>query len=183
MYSTQTIVLNLTLKEYIYSCTLSCPNVWSWTSCQLWSPLTGLSFITWCLFCQSDIERHTLAKYLMELTLLDYDMVHYRPSEIAAAALCLSQLLLEGLPWVSGLDPLTGTSWALWSLRLSVSPVSHAAALLHLRGVPPEADHASHRKKCRDGERGEDEVPGELQLRHDGLRDVYIFKKIYVFVP
>ncbi|XP_073319883.1 G2/mitotic-specific cyclin-B2-like isoform X2 [Pagrus major] len=47
----------------------------------------------------SDVERHTLAKYLMELTLIDYDMVHYRPSEIAAAALCLSQLLLEGLPW------------------------------------------------------------------------------------
>ncbi|KAK7912670.1 hypothetical protein WMY93_012881 [Mugilogobius chulae] len=46
-----------------------------------------------------DVERHTLAKYLMELTLLDYDMVHFRPSEIAAAALCLSQLLLEGLPW------------------------------------------------------------------------------------
>ncbi|XP_055076991.1 G2/mitotic-specific cyclin-B2-like isoform X2 [Periophthalmus magnuspinnatus] len=48
---------------------------------------------------ESDVERHTLAKYLMELTLLDYDMVHLRPSEIAAAALCLSQLLLEGLPW------------------------------------------------------------------------------------
>ncbi|KAJ0056097.1 hypothetical protein NL108_001135, partial [Boleophthalmus pectinirostris] len=47
----------------------------------------------------SDVERHTLAKYLMELTLLDYDMVHFRPSEIAAAALCLSQLLLEGLTW------------------------------------------------------------------------------------
>lgn len=47
----------------------------------------------------SDVERHTLAKYLMELTLLDYDMVHFHPSEIAAAALCLSQLLLEGLPW------------------------------------------------------------------------------------
>ncbi|KAI3377088.1 hypothetical protein L3Q82_000057 [Scortum barcoo] len=44
-------------------------------------------------------ERHTLAKYLMELTLIDYDMVHYRPSEIAAASLCLSQLLLDGLPW------------------------------------------------------------------------------------
>lgn len=50
---------------------------------------------------QSDVERHTLAKYLMELTLVDYDMVHYRPSEIAAASLCLSQLLLEGQPWVS----------------------------------------------------------------------------------
>ncbi|XP_078111246.1 G2/mitotic-specific cyclin-B2-like isoform X2 [Sander vitreus] len=47
----------------------------------------------------SDVERHTLAKYLMELTLVDYSMVHYRPSEIAAAALSLSQLLLEELPW------------------------------------------------------------------------------------
>lgn len=50
---------------------------------------------------QADVEKHTLAKYLMELTLLDYHMVHYRPSEVAAAALCLSQLLLDGLPWVS----------------------------------------------------------------------------------
>lgn len=46
-----------------------------------------------------DSERHTLAKYLMELTLLDYSMVHYRPSEIAAASLCLSQQLLDGLSW------------------------------------------------------------------------------------
>lgn len=53
---------------------------------------------------QSDVEKHTLAKYLMELTLLDYDMVHYRPSEVAAAALCLSQLLVDGLPWVSLLE-------------------------------------------------------------------------------
>ncbi|XP_010770304.1 G2/mitotic-specific cyclin-B2-like [Notothenia coriiceps] len=35
----------------------------------------------------------------MELTLLDYNMVHYRPSEIAAASLALSQLLLVALPW------------------------------------------------------------------------------------
>nr|XP_023851239.1 G2/mitotic-specific cyclin-B2 isoform X2 [Salvelinus alpinus] len=47
----------------------------------------------------ADVEKHTLAKYLMELTLLDYDMVHYHPSEIAAAALCLSQLLLDELNW------------------------------------------------------------------------------------
>ncbi|XP_028257617.1 G2/mitotic-specific cyclin-B2-like [Parambassis ranga] len=47
----------------------------------------------------SDVQRHMLAKYLMELTLLDYSMVHYRPSEVAAASLCLSQLLLHGLPW------------------------------------------------------------------------------------
>ncbi|XP_062326817.1 G2/mitotic-specific cyclin-B2 isoform X1 [Osmerus eperlanus] len=49
----------------------------------------------------ADAEKHTLAKYLMELTLLDYDMVHYHPSEIAAASLCLSQLLLDGMKWSS----------------------------------------------------------------------------------
>ncbi|XP_007571055.1 G2/mitotic-specific cyclin-B2 isoform X1 [Poecilia formosa] len=47
----------------------------------------------------TDVEKHTLAKYLMELTLLDYQMVHLRPSEVAAASLCLSQLLVDGLPW------------------------------------------------------------------------------------
>lgn len=65
---------------------------------------------------QSDVERHTLAKYLMELTLIDYDMVHYRPSEIAAASLCLSQLLLDGLPWVSSVDVerFDGCNLPLW---------------------------------------------------------------------
>ncbi|XP_056134763.1 G2/mitotic-specific cyclin-B2 [Lampris incognitus] len=48
-----------------------------------------------------NVEKHMLAKYLMELTLLDYDMVHYRPSEIAAASLYLAQLLLDELPWSS----------------------------------------------------------------------------------
>ncbi|XP_048886021.1 G2/mitotic-specific cyclin-B2 [Brienomyrus brachyistius] len=47
----------------------------------------------------ADAEKHTLAKYLMELTLTDYDTLHYNPSEIAAAALCLSQLVLEGQRW------------------------------------------------------------------------------------
>ena len=50
------------------------------------------------IFFQSNVDTHTLAKYLMALTLVDYTMVHYRPSEIAAASLCLSQLLLAGLP-------------------------------------------------------------------------------------
>ncbi|XP_066509408.1 G2/mitotic-specific cyclin-B2-like [Hoplias malabaricus] len=47
----------------------------------------------------ADSEKHTLAKYFLELTLLDYDMVHYHPSETGAAALCLSQLVLDGQKW------------------------------------------------------------------------------------
>ncbi|XP_066557393.1 G2/mitotic-specific cyclin-B2 isoform X2 [Amia ocellicauda] len=47
----------------------------------------------------ADAEKHTLAKYFMELTLMDYDMVQYHPSEIAAAALNLSQTLLDGSKW------------------------------------------------------------------------------------
>lgn len=50
---------------------------------------------------QVDVEQHTLAKYLMELTLIDYDMVHYHPSQVAAAASCLSQKVLGHGKWVS----------------------------------------------------------------------------------
>ncbi|XP_006902839.1 PREDICTED: G2/mitotic-specific cyclin-B2 [Elephantulus edwardii] len=46
-----------------------------------------------------DVEQHTLAKYLMELTLIDYDMVHYHPSQVAAAASCLSQKILDQGKW------------------------------------------------------------------------------------
>ncbi|KAH0619787.1 hypothetical protein JD844_014046 [Phrynosoma platyrhinos] len=50
---------------------------------------------------QPSMESYLLAKYLMELSLVDYAMVHYNPSEVAAAALCLSlQVLTEG-QWVS----------------------------------------------------------------------------------
>uniref|UniRef100_A0A8C3KFT2 Cyclin B1 n=1 Tax=Calidris pygmaea TaxID=425635 RepID=A0A8C3KFT2_9CHAR len=37
-----------------------------------------------------NLEQHTLAKYLMELSIVDYDMVHFPPSKTAAAASCLS---------------------------------------------------------------------------------------------
>ena len=48
-----------------------------------------------------DANKHTLAKYLTELTITDYEMVHSRPSEVAAAALCLSVKLLDNSEWVS----------------------------------------------------------------------------------
>ena len=52
---------------------------------------------------QVDANKHTLAKYLMELTIVEYDMVQYLPSQIAAAALCLSMRLLDNSKWVNTL--------------------------------------------------------------------------------
>lgn len=46
-----------------------------------------------------DAKLHTLAKYLMELTIVDYDSVNVLPSEIAAASLCLSMKLLDSSEW------------------------------------------------------------------------------------
>nr|P13952.1 RecName: Full=G2/mitotic-specific cyclin-B [Spisula solidissima]CAA33513.1 unnamed protein product [Spisula solidissima] len=52
---------------------------------------------------QVDANKHTLAKYLMELTITEYDMVQYLPSKIAAAALCLSMKLLDSTHWTETL--------------------------------------------------------------------------------
>jgi len=46
-----------------------------------------------------DAAKHTLAKYLMELTVVDYEMAHIAPSRIAAASLCLSMKLLDSSTW------------------------------------------------------------------------------------
>ncbi|XP_053555676.1 G2/mitotic-specific cyclin-B1-like [Bombina bombina] len=46
-----------------------------------------------------DAVQHTLAKYLMELVMGDYDMVHIPPSQVAAAALCLALKVLDGGEW------------------------------------------------------------------------------------
>ncbi|XP_075692845.1 G2/mitotic-specific cyclin-B1 [Rhinoderma darwinii] len=47
---------------------------------------------------------HTLAKYLMELAMLDYDMVHFPPSQVAVAAFRLSQKVLDGGEWTPTLQ-------------------------------------------------------------------------------
>ncbi|XP_029647094.1 G2/mitotic-specific cyclin-B [Octopus sinensis] len=48
---------------------------------------------------QVDANTHTLAKYLMELTIVEYDMVNIHPSLLAAAALCLSLHLISNTEW------------------------------------------------------------------------------------
>lgn len=40
-------------------------------------------------------KTHHLAKYFVDLCLVEYTMAHFRPSELAAAAICLSLYLLS----------------------------------------------------------------------------------------
>uniref|UniRef100_H0XQC2 G2/mitotic-specific cyclin-B2 n=1 Tax=Otolemur garnettii TaxID=30611 RepID=H0XQC2_OTOGA len=51
-----------------------------------------------------DVKQHTLAKYLMELTMLDYEMVHFAPSQIAAGAFCLASKILDNGEWTPTLQ-------------------------------------------------------------------------------
>ncbi|XP_006013721.1 G2/mitotic-specific cyclin-B1-like [Latimeria chalumnae] len=44
-------------------------------------------------------EEHTLGKYFLELSMVDYEMVHYPPSQIAAASCLLAIGLLSGGKW------------------------------------------------------------------------------------
>ncbi len=50
-----------------------------------------------------DIQTRTLAKYLMEISLLDHNFMEYTPSHIAAASMYLARLILDKGPWVSTL--------------------------------------------------------------------------------
>lgn len=52
----------------------------------------------YCRFVKAahgNTKNHHLAKYLVDLSLVEYSMAHYRPSELAAAAICLSLYLLS----------------------------------------------------------------------------------------
>lgn len=51
-----------------------------------------------------DLEQHILSKYLLELSILDYDIAHIHPSRKAAAATCLALKLLGGSPWTKTLQ-------------------------------------------------------------------------------
>ncbi|XP_064489877.1 G2/mitotic-specific cyclin-B2-like [Ornithodoros turicata] len=50
-----------------------------------------------------DFSVHSMAKYFMELTIMEYDMAHVRPSLVAAAALWLSLQLLKAGNWTKDL--------------------------------------------------------------------------------
>lgn len=49
---------------------------------------------------QVTAEQHTLAKYFVELTMVDYDMIHFPPSQVASAAFSLMQKVFDCGDWV-----------------------------------------------------------------------------------
>jgi len=65
----------------------------------------------------ADSEQHTLAKYIMELTLPEYNFAHINPSVMAASSLCLSCAILSGKgecesSWTTTLQHYSGYSHA-----------------------------------------------------------------------
>jgi G2/mitotic-specific cyclin 1/2 len=46
-----------------------------------------------------DIQTRTVAKYLLEISLLDHRLMKYHPSHLAAGAMYLARLILRRGPW------------------------------------------------------------------------------------
>lgn len=57
-----------------------------------------------------DIQTRTLGKYLLEIGCLDYRFIAYPPSQVAAAAMYLSRLVLDRGPWDATLAHYSGYS-------------------------------------------------------------------------
>ncbi|XP_056602037.1 G2/mitotic-specific cyclin-B1 [Triplophysa dalaica] len=53
-------------------------------------------------------EHHTLAKYFLELTMIDYDMVHFPPSQVASAAYALTLKVFNCGDWTPTLQHYMG---------------------------------------------------------------------------
>ncbi|XP_055056966.1 G2/mitotic-specific cyclin-B1 [Misgurnus anguillicaudatus] len=55
-------------------------------------------------------EHHTLAKYFLELTMVDYDMIHFPPSQVASAAYALTLKVFKCGEWTPTLQHYMGYS-------------------------------------------------------------------------
>jgi cyclin-A len=73
----------------------------------------------------SYLEQH--ARYVLELTLLDYECLRFRPSTLAAAAILFSRAVLAGQNWTNG-----NVQWCphvLWNRTMQHYTFHSAAAL------------------------------------------------------
>ncbi|KAM7342514.1 cyclin B isoform 2-T2 [Cochliomyia hominivorax] len=86
-------------------------------------------------------NHHAMSKYFLELAMIEYDMSHYKPSEIAAASLFLSlNLLKENSNIPSGLNNKHWNSTLEWYSRYSVEHLRPIAK--KLASVARNAPHA-----------------------------------------
>lgn len=80
-----------------------------------------------------DIQTRTIAKYLMEISLMDHRFMEYRPSHIAAAAMFLSREILDRGEWDEVLAAYAGYTeeeiLPVYSLMVDylVRPMTHEA--------------------------------------------------------
>ncbi|XP_061394855.1 G2/mitotic-specific cyclin-B [Musca vetustissima] len=69
---------------------------------------------------EAEDNHHAMSKYFLELAMIEYDMSHYKPSEIAAASLFLSlNLLKENSNMATGLNNKHWNSTLEWYSRYS----------------------------------------------------------------
>lgn len=89
-------------------------------------------------------EKHDLAKFLMELSLISYKFVSKYPSQIAAAALFLAIKIIDSSEWTSTLEHYSGYS------EQDILPVVGDLAALVLSGETAKYDAvASKYRKLR----------------------------------
>ncbi|NXW11457.1 CCNB1 protein, partial [Fregetta grallaria] len=67
-------------------------------------PLPALYLRRASKIAEVNFRQYVLAKYLTELSIVDYDMVHFPPSKTAAAGFCLAMKLLNGSEWTPTLQ-------------------------------------------------------------------------------
>jgi len=83
-------------------------------------------------------QTHTLAKYLMELSLVDYNLATTVPSKIAAASLCLSlKLTNAGAVWTPQLERYSG--YTENQLAATLARLAHQVVRTEQKGCKYEA--------------------------------------------
>jgi len=95
-----------------------------------------------------DVLQHTVAKYMVELSLLEYDLAHYPPSLMAAASLFLSLRILEPNATLANVWTPTLQYYSTYTTRdLLPVVVKVAQAILKAKDSKLQAVHTKYMSK------------------------------------
>merc|ERR1712121_336272 len=92
-----------------------------------------------------DVLQHSLAKYALELALVEYNLVPVPGSKLAAAALCLSLLLLEPQSSVWGETLVYYSGYSKEELMSTVSRLAKTISSAFLKSSKMEAIRTKYR--------------------------------------